>query len=143
MNIFTYGSLMFASVIEALTKGHFEFEEITIKDFERLSISGKKYPGIRQKAGSFVSGRIWFDIDSSSMKILDLFEDSLYEKQTLEIVSDSRGLINTYAYVVPKHLEKVLADEPWDPKVFENEHLDQYVEMCRRFRLENIEQASH
>jgi len=124
MNVFTYGSLMYPAVMEALT--------------ERLSIAGKKYPGIRHHVGSSVNGRVWFDLDDSSMRMLDCFEDPLYEKQTLEVLSNSRGSINASAYVVPKHLEHTLTDQPWDASIFENRHLAQYVEMCKRFRFENL-----
>jgi gamma-glutamylcyclotransferase (GGCT)/AIG2-like uncharacterized protein YtfP len=138
MNIFTYGSLMYPAVINALTDCNFSYEDVTIQDFERRAIQGKKYPGLRRHIGSMAQGRLWFDIDESSMRMLDSFEDSLYERQTVEITSKSRGVINAFAYVVPKHLEHTLEDIPWDPNVFENMHLAQYVKMCERFRLDNI-----
>lgn len=74
------------------------------------------------------------------MQMLDRFEDSLYERNKLGIVSLSRGEIEAYAYVGPKNLEHNLANEAWDPKVFEDLYLDQYVEMCGRFRVEKLKE---
>jgi gamma-glutamylcyclotransferase (GGCT)/AIG2-like uncharacterized protein YtfP len=138
MNIFTYGSLMYPSVFEALTEIRFEFEDIALKDYERRAITGKKYPGIRHLPGASVNGRLWLDIDESSLTMLDLFEDSLYERRAVELTSKSGTLLNAYAYVVPISLEHTLAAEDWDSKIFEELHLNSYVGMCGRFRSENL-----
>jgi gamma-glutamylcyclotransferase (GGCT)/AIG2-like uncharacterized protein YtfP len=134
MNVFTYGSLMYAEVIEALTACHFSFEDVALPGFERRALTGKKYPGLREETKSSVDGRLWFDVDEGSLRMLDLFEDPLYERRSVEIMSKSRGLIEARAYVVPPKLERTFAPEPWDKDAFEANHLEQYVSMCRRFR---------
>ena len=138
MSAGTYGSLMYPRVMEALTKHHFSFEDITLLGFERRAILGKKYPGLRQNSESSVNGRIWFEVDEASTRILDRFEDPLYERRTVEILSSTRGLIEARAYVVPAQLEHTLAEEPWDQDSFEKIHLAQYVLMCGRFRADVI-----
>lgn len=138
MNIFTYGSLMYPSVFEALTEKMFRADDVTLNNYQRRAISFKNYPGIKYKPGASVNGRLWFDVDEVSSKMLDRFEDSLYERRVVKVTSKLGEVFNAHAYVVPVSLEHMLASEEWDQKMFQEMHLNSYVEMCRRFRTENI-----
>lgn len=136
MNIFTYGSLMFPEVMKALTGQEFSFEDVTIVNFERRGIIGKEYPGLCEKIGSSVNGRVWFSVDEMSIQILDSFEDSIYERRVVNIKSSNSGLVEANIYVVPLANEYMLTLEPWDEYYFKNELLAEYLDMCHQFRTD-------
>lgn len=138
MNIFTYGSLMFPEVIEALTKQNFLFEDITLANFERCGIIGKQYPGLYEKVGSSVDVRLWFDIDKESLQMLNRFEDSIYERRVINAKCVYRGSVDAIIYVIPPNNEYMLTYEPWDINYFKNKHLAEYVSMCQRFRANEL-----
>ena len=136
MNIFTYGSLIFPEVLDALTERYFEHEDITVPGFERRTLIGKPYPGVIRNDGTSVEGRLWFDLDRDSVEILDRFEDTDYERRSIEIETRTRGRVNASMYIIPDSLKQTLSDEPWDKEHFMREHLAEYVSMCRAFRNE-------
>lgn len=138
MNVFSYGSLMFPEVFTALTGREYQFEGVTLPGFERRAIIGKIYPGLRGDSDTFTDGRLWFDLDDEAMRILDLFEDPRYDRRTVEVASLTRGLVEARAYVIPPSLESTLANDPWDEVKFVDEHLSQYIQMCREFRADTL-----
>jgi len=136
MDVFSYGTLMFPEVLEALTEKHFEFEELSLAGYERRLVRGEIYPAVREEARSRISGRLWFDIDDLSLEILDFFEDVLYEHRNVELASERRGLSKARLYVVPKHLEARLSDALWYESEFREKHLVHYLPRCRNYRAE-------
>ncbi len=136
-HLFTYGSLMFPEVMELLTGKHYAFEDVRLWDFERRALNGKSYPGLFEVASMAVDGRLYFDLDDASVEILDIFEDEIYERRTVRVCSKERGEVEARAYVIPSQLA-CLGAESWDPAQFRVEHLDRYLVMCERFRLQNV-----
>lgn len=134
VNVFAYGSLMYPEVLTALAGALPSFEDLCVQGFERRVVGGKPYPGLRENPASSVDGRLWFDIDDETLRILDGFEGSLYERRTLRLVSRRRGSVNAEAYIVPASRLHALADVPWERERFERHYLGRYVKICRGFR---------
>ncbi len=141
MNVFTYGSLIFPEVMEALTAQQFKYEDVVLSNFERRALVGKPYPGLIAKVGAIVEGRLWFDLDKSSIEILDQFEGARYERRTAVMDCPSQGQVTASFYVTPPALENTLTNEPWDVAHFKSRHLTRYVSMCRRFRQDVLKQG--
>lgn len=114
MNLFTYGSLTYPQVLEALTEQTFSFEDLGLPGFERSAIIDKMYHGIRENPLEAVDGRLWFNVSDHAMRILDRFEDPLYERRSIEVFTGTRGKIVARAYVVPRELEHTLTLTAWD-----------------------------
>ena len=134
MNVYTYGSLMFPEVMEALTERIFKFEDLRLYGFKRFKLKEKKYPGVIENENAFLSGRVWFDLDRQSLEILDAFEDKIYQRRTVSIETGEKGSIDTYLYVVTPDYVNLLEKSDWDFDFFRENYLDQYVEMCKGFR---------
>lgn len=141
MNLFTYGSLMFPEVMHALTERVFQYEDASLSGFDRYLLNGRKYPGIIENTDSRVEGRVFFDIDSTSLEILDQFENSIYERRIVEIHTISRAQVKARAYIVPVTAREALSELRWSADEFSRAHLANYVEMCRRFRAELCQQG--
>jgi len=134
MNIATYGSLTIPQVMTALLGKDFASEPIVINGYERFTLAGKRYPGLIESPGKSVDARIYFDLDPTSVEILDKFEDEIYDRVTISVETSSRGSVQARAYVVPLSNKNLLSTTPWIAEDFIKIHLSDYVEMCKRFR---------
>ena len=140
MNIFAYGTLLFPEVIEQLTARRFPFEDVSVQGFERRTLAGKIYPGIFDCPGKQLNGRIYFNLDADSLRILDLFEDEIYERRQLVLQSAAQGRVVALAYVIPPELRDVLSATFWEPEEFAQVHLLGYLERCAELRTEILTQ---
>lgn len=135
MNIFTYGSLTFPEVMSALTERTFRFEDLTLPGWERRKLTGETYPGLIEQASSMVDGRLYFDVDDLSARILDRFEDLIYERRIMQITSQACGTVPALVYLIPAAAREQLSPDIWDREEFRRDHLPAFMEMCREFRL--------
>ncbi len=100
-----------------------------MQDYKRYKIfddnNPRSYPAITKSAGDFVEGKILFDVNEKSAKIIDFFEDTDYEKKIVVIQSSGKYL-EAVAYVCGNELKNKLKSE-WDKKEFEDRYLDVYI----------------
>lgn len=136
-HVVTYGSLVFPEVMEALLGFRPQYENVLLRGFRRSALRGRVYPGLRRDLASEVVGRLYFDLDSSAMEILENFEDDLYERATIS-VDCSRGRTEALLYLVPQQAYDELADSSWSPETFERHFLNDYLKMCRDFRAKQV-----
>ena len=114
MHVFTYGTLMFTEVWQAVVGRSFETLEGTARGFAIYRVVDAVFPAI--VAGSerdLVQGVVYLDVDQASLDRLDLFEDDFYERQALWVECADGLRRAAEAYVVPAQNRHVLTDEPW------------------------------
>lgn len=133
---------MLPEVMQALLAKEFPSELVTLNGFERFTLIGKRYPGLVKSEQSKVTGRIYFDLDQTSIEILDRFEDEIYERIVLPVETERLGVVEARAYVVPTNSKALLSERPWIEQEFKEEHLTDYVEMCGRFRKKILSQLA-
>ena len=136
MHVFTYGTLMFPEVMVALTGREFTWEDIEVPGFDRRTLAGRIYPGLFKAPGRHVEGRLYFNVDASSIGVLEAFEDAFYERRMIEVCSPAKGRMMALAYVIPRACLHLLSAEAWDPVAFRLRHLYAWVEMCQTFRAD-------
>jgi gamma-glutamylcyclotransferase (GGCT)/AIG2-like uncharacterized protein YtfP len=119
MHVFTYGTLMFSEVWQAVVGQQFETVEGTATGFAIYRVVNAVFPGITA-AGEhdLVGGVVYLDVDHASLTRLDLFEDDFYERQTLWVDCADGPRRAAEAYVVPPQNLHVLTDEPWQRATF-------------------------
>lgn len=139
--VFTYGTLAFAEVMEAVAGRASASEPATLDGFVRLRVRGAVYPGVRARAGATVDGVLYRGLDAAALARLDRFEGALYERRRLAVRLARGGACEAWVYVVPDALAHRLADEPWDPERFRREHLPAYVAHCRGGRVAEEHEA--
>jgi gamma-glutamylcyclotransferase (GGCT)/AIG2-like uncharacterized protein YtfP len=135
VNLFTYGSLVFPEVMEAVTGRRFESRPALLRGYRRRMLRGRVYPGIRPAAADATAGRVYLSIDGAALASLDAFEGDEYERRRVEIGLDDGSLL-AEAYVIRSSASDLLTDAAWDAGRFASSHLRRYVERCRRFRAE-------
>jgi gamma-glutamylcyclotransferase (GGCT)/AIG2-like uncharacterized protein YtfP len=114
MHVFTYGTLMFPEVWQAVVGREFATVEGTAGGHAIFRVRDAVFPGITAAADKdAVPGVVYLDVDDRSIERLDRFEDDFYERQILWIDCDDGKRRDAGAYVVPAHNRAVLTDEPW------------------------------
>jgi gamma-glutamylcyclotransferase (GGCT)/AIG2-like uncharacterized protein YtfP len=141
MHVFTYGTLMFPEVWQAIVAREFTAMEGTAAGYAIYRVRDAVYPGI-VAAGERdrVRGVVYLDVDHASLARLDLFEGDFYTRQSVWVDCADGERRAADAYVVPTENRSVLTDECWDrAKFVAGGSLEQFI---RRFRgFERIESA--
>ena len=115
------------------------------KAWERRACGcGRVYPALVPRSQSSlnrcddgVHGKVITDLSDIDMILLDAFEDE-YEKEILQVQCQSGEKRSCYVYVY-REIESWVTDQPWSYDSFVAEHLEDYLEGCRRFRQEMME----
>lgn len=131
--VFTYGTLAFPEVMEAVTGSAFESHEGWIRGFARFGVRDAVYPGVVVCDGEITPGRVYHGVGAATLRRLDRFEDWLYERRPVRVESDGAPDLEADAWIVPARFAEHLAQDPWDPEWFRRQHLTQYLDGCRRF----------
>ena len=119
MHVFTYGTLMFPEVWQAVVGRSFETVDGTAAGFEILRVRDAVFPGIAAATGiCSVPGVVYLDVDRDSTDRLDRFEDEFYERRTIAIDCSDGQLRKAEAYIVPAANRDVLTSEPWGRESF-------------------------
>lgn len=84
-HVFTYGSLMFPGVWRRVVHGDYRRVQGSLVGFSRHPVDGETYPGVRAQAGGRVEGVVYFDVDASDLRRLDVFEGDEYERKTVAV----------------------------------------------------------
>jgi gamma-glutamylcyclotransferase (GGCT)/AIG2-like uncharacterized protein YtfP len=119
MHVFTYGTLMFPEIWQAVVGRSFETVEGTAAGFEVFRVRDAVFPGIAAGTGACsVPGVVYLNVDQHSTERLDRFEDDFYERRAIYVdcVDGQRRLAE--AYVVPSANRSLLTSEPWSRESF-------------------------
>jgi gamma-glutamylcyclotransferase (GGCT)/AIG2-like uncharacterized protein YtfP len=119
MHVFTYGTLMFPEVWQAVVGRSFETVEGTAGGFEAFRVRDAVFPGIAAGAGTCsVAGIVYLDVDAESTERLDRFEDDFYERREIVVGCSDGQRRMAETYVVPPANRSVLTNEPWGRELF-------------------------
>jgi gamma-glutamylcyclotransferase (GGCT)/AIG2-like uncharacterized protein YtfP len=125
--LFVYGSLLFPEVLTALLNRVPAHEPAEADGWRVAALPNRVYPGLVSGHGS-TSGLLLTDLTAEEWRIVDAFEDPLYELRQLKLAHDGLG----WTYVCNPEAE-VLTDD-WDPDVFAARDLATYVGRCAAWR---------
>ncbi len=97
---------------------------------------GRTYPGLVPSHDGAV-GMLIIGLSRREWRVLDAFEDRVYEMRRLALTDDRHG----WAYVCPE--ESQVSQGNWDAERFAAEHLDAYVEACTAWRQRYDDLTTH
>lgn len=120
MNVFTYGSLMFAPVWEKVCTGRYATQKMVLKDFQRYCVKNESYPAVVPQQGGRVEGLVYFDVSQADQLALNQFEGEEYVLRHHQI--DGLG-IAFYEYVALTRIDK----RDWSPDEFEQKRLPEFL----------------
>jgi len=123
MNLFTYGSLVFAEVMCAVTGRSFAHEPARLPGWTRVCIRGTRFPGVRAHPSLATSGVLWRDVDARSLERLDRFETHHYERRTLRVRTAAGENVSAEVYVIADAHLRDLSQAPWDRAQFARQSL--------------------
>jgi gamma-glutamylcyclotransferase (GGCT)/AIG2-like uncharacterized protein YtfP len=119
MHVFTYGTLMFPEVWQAVVGRPFETVGGTVAGFEVFRVCDAVFPGIIAGKGTCsVPGVVYLEVDQESTERLDRFEDDFYERRAIAVDCSDGQRRMAEAYVVPAANRSVLTTEGWSRESF-------------------------
>src|SRR5215208_4628052 len=119
MNVFTYGTLMFPVVWQAVVGRSFNSIEATAAGFEVFCVRHAVFPGMTAGTGQCsVPGVVYLDVDLDSIERLDRFEDDFYERRAVLVDCSDGQRRMAEAYIVPPANRSLLTRERWDSESF-------------------------
>lgn len=114
MHVFTYGTLMFPEVWQAVVGRPFANVGGQVTGFATYRVRDAVYPGmVAATTLEVVQGVVYFDVDSAAVSRLDQFEDDFYRRETVPVRCDDGRICDADAYLVPPEKRAVLTEEPW------------------------------
>ncbi|MFO1417562.1 MAG: gamma-glutamylcyclotransferase family protein [Methylotetracoccus sp.] len=131
-HVFAYGTLQLAAVMEAVTGRSFRSESAVLAGFERCRLIARSYPGLRRRPGATTIGRLYRQVDSRSMELLDRFEDSFYSRRTLFVAAGGEFGVPAEVYVIEPRYYRLLLPREWSVEQFARRRLADYLRRCRR-----------
>lgn len=133
MHIFTYGSLMFPSVMKSVTGREFSSRNARVKDHARFKVTGESYPGLTPLEGAVTEGVLYLDVDAFSVQRLDDFEGEFYERAGISADALDGESLMAQTYLIKPQYRDRLSSEPWDPEHFEKADLIDFMASYRGF----------
>ncbi len=133
MNIFTYGTLMIADVMYAVTTRKFRFVEAILRGYARFTVKGESYPGIIPVTDAVTEGIIYFDVDELSLERLDEFEGDLYQRTPILVETVGEEILNAETYVIKPEHRNYMSSKGWDVNKFTKTYLETFLESYQGF----------
>ncbi len=112
--LFTYGSLMCSDIMFKVAGCQSNCISASLKNFQRSSIHGEKYPGIFQQADATVEGILYLDLSQDAIERLDEFEGEQYHRQEVQVLTQQFGACMAMTYIIKPHYHNILTGKPWD-----------------------------
>jgi len=131
-NVFAYGILMYEEVLFTLTGKHFSLESATLHHHHRFGLVKEGFPELAvvlPKKKSSVSGVVLRDVDSQTLRILDLFEDvdGIYSRSPMRVTLASGIDVNAEIYLGTDKAQ-TMARGAWDEDEFIRLHYKRYID---------------
>ncbi|MBT3344758.1 MAG: gamma-glutamylcyclotransferase [Gemmatimonadetes bacterium] len=135
VHVFSYGTLMIAQVMEAVTGQVFETEPALVAGFARYGLRGESYPALVPEASCATDGVLWRDVDMEALQHLDAFEGDWYQRISVQVMlGDPPGPACTAqaeTYVLVETQRHRLNHRRWSRDRFETHRLPQFLrEYC-------------
>jgi gamma-glutamylcyclotransferase (GGCT)/AIG2-like uncharacterized protein YtfP len=118
--VFTYGSLMYASVWNTVAAGVYQKSTATLKNFVRRAVINQEYPVVLPQKGSVgVQGIVYFDVIRTDIRRLDDFEGIYYTRKKEPIILENERTIFAEVYILNDIYGAIASDKEWDQSHFE------------------------
>jgi gamma-glutamylcyclotransferase (GGCT)/AIG2-like uncharacterized protein YtfP len=126
MNVFTYGSLMFAEVWTRVVRGQYRQSLAVAHGYRRYAVRDETYPGMIPDGQAEVGGVVYFNVNPADLEALDAFEGEDYCRAEIMLRLPDGGLLQaqTYLYLPTEKL----SGASWEPESFQMQRfLETYV----------------
>jgi gamma-glutamylcyclotransferase (GGCT)/AIG2-like uncharacterized protein YtfP len=125
--LFVYGTLEFPAVVKKLLGTTLTGERAELDGYGRYLLVNRNYPGIVNQPGACVDGILYHGVTPKYFKLLDRYEDDIYERRQIQVRSSQGQRMNAWAYVIPLWHKHELSRQPWDREMFANTQLRRFL----------------
>ncbi|MEN8259282.1 MAG: gamma-glutamylcyclotransferase family protein [Pseudomonadota bacterium] len=132
-SLFTYGTLEFPEIMQAITGRLFRAVPGTLENHAAYLLRRRVYPGLRYDLNQTTVGTLYLDIDERSKKILDWFEDNCYQRRPVSVALHNGAMCRTEVYLLAPTHRQLLTKTRWNPTRFREECLVRYRLRCRDY----------
>jgi gamma-glutamylcyclotransferase (GGCT)/AIG2-like uncharacterized protein YtfP len=125
--LFVYGSLLFPEVLRALLDRVPDSTTATVVGWRVAALLDRVYPALIP-GDQAVAGRLLTGLSTNEWRIIDAFEDNVYELRRLALVDERHG----WAYICQSVAGTT--SDGWNADDFASRHLADYVANCVAWR---------
>lgn len=131
-SVFTYGTLQFPEVMQAVTGLNLKPIPATLKGYQRFKIKERTFPGLIEKQDVVTDGMLYRELDEDAIQSLDHFEDVMYQRRLVDVqVTDNTE--QAFVYVTQKEYEDCLLNQEWSLEEFRKKYLKLYLKRISGF----------
>lgn len=127
-SLFCYGTLEYPEIMKKVTGELFPYEAATLDGYARYLVRGKVYPAVVAQAGGRVQGTVFHRLADQHIRYLDRYEGTVYDREQVTVVNRLGEPIRAMVYLYRETQKHLLHEQDWDRTVFENQHMQQYLE---------------
>ena len=133
VNIFTYGSLMFAPVWQQVVKGQYHAIPALLAEHQRLAVLNEDYPAAIYQPAHSIQGVLYLKVNSEDRARLDQFEGDYYDRVSVH-VTDTQGIVySADVYRLNAKFQAILAPVDWDVEQFKQQGLQRFLQQYKGF----------
>lgn len=133
VNIFTYGSLMFAPVWQQVVKGQYQAIPSVLADHQRLAVLNEDYPVAIHQPAHHIQGVLYLGVNADDIARLDRFEGEYYDRISIQ-VTDAQGCVySADVYRLNAQFQAILAPVDWDVEQFKQQGLQRFLQQYKGF----------
>ncbi len=125
--LFVYGSLLFPEVMRVLLGRIPAGLPASVAGWRVAALPGRVYPAL-VPGETVAKGQLISDLTPADWRLLDAFEDDVYELRRLTLTDGRYG----WSYVCAERTDA--ASHDWDIDTFERDHLTSYLKRCATWR---------
>jgi gamma-glutamylcyclotransferase (GGCT)/AIG2-like uncharacterized protein YtfP len=125
-SVFTYGTLQFPEVMQAVTGLDLKPVTASLSGYQRFKIKERTFPGLIKKQGIITDGMLYRDLEEAAIERLDQFEDVMYERYLVDVQVNSETE-QAFVYVTQKEYKDCLLDQEWSLEEFRSKYLKLYL----------------
>jgi gamma-glutamylcyclotransferase (GGCT)/AIG2-like uncharacterized protein YtfP len=125
--LFAYGSLLFPEVVQALLGRIPESTPAAVAGWRVAALPGRVYPAL-VAAEALAKGHLLAGLTRQEWRIIDAFEDHLYDLRRLTLTDGRHGWAYLYADASD------VSPDDWDANRFEQHDLAAFVGRCTAWR---------
>ena len=133
VNIFTYGSLMFAPVWQQIVTGQYQTIPSVLAEHRRLAVLNEDYPAAIYQVDYSIQGVLYLNVNADDVARLDRFEGDYYDRVSVS-VSDTHGLsYPAKVYRLNAQFQAILSPLDWNLEQFKQQGLQRFLQQYKGF----------
>lgn len=113
MNLFAYGTLMCAEIMQQVAGCLPAQLPATLAGYRRCRLRGEEYPAIVGQQGAAVQGVVYLEVPQEAWRRLDRFEGEMYDRRPVLVDGAGGKSLAADTYVIRDAFARLLLPAEW------------------------------